>query len=93
MKIKYIVYYKDGTSEMLEFEKPPGAMPRSLCAGLEALRIAESSGKVVDKLGTAEVNPFSRPPDPIVIDEDLISRADLVALAKKVIVPPPSRLG
>jgi hypothetical protein len=55
MKMTIPVSYTDGTSEMLEFEKPPGAHPESMKAVLTGLLIAERSGKTVATIGRESV--------------------------------------
>jgi hypothetical protein len=35
MKVTYAVYYTNGTSGVIEFEKPAGALPDSLCTAVE----------------------------------------------------------
>lgn len=57
MKISYTVYfngwgYEDlETSGVVEIEKPPGAHPDSYCALLAAVKEAERTGKIVDRIG------------------------------------------
>jgi len=84
MKMTLSVYYTDGTSGMIEFEKPPGAHPDSMAAVLEGLLTAEKTGKIVARIGREFVNPFSKPPGPLVIDDQrVITRDQLLSDLKK----------
>src|SRR3989344_6926040 len=47
MKIEMTVFYEDGTSGVIEFEKPAGAHPDSISALTEGVRVAEGCGKRV----------------------------------------------
>lgn len=45
MKMSLTVYYQDGSSGIVEFEKPPGAHPESVLAINACLRAARFTGK------------------------------------------------
>lgn len=69
------VHYADGSSGILEFEKPPGAHPDSIAAIAEGILVAEKNGKRVERIGRSFINPFSSPErGPLVIEENLITR-------------------
>lgn len=51
MKKKYTVYFTDGSSNIIEIEKPAGAHPDSPCALKEVLTCAEHTGKTVTRAG------------------------------------------
>lgn len=51
MKKEYVVYFTDGSSEMVEIELPAGAHPDSPCALQEVVKSAEYTGKTVSKAG------------------------------------------
>lgn len=55
MKIKYTVYYKDGSSGIVEIEKPPGAHPDSMMALKVGIKEAEFTGKTVDRIGRTRI--------------------------------------
>ena len=52
MKITKVVYFTDGSSEIIEFEKPPGSHPDSLVAFYEGIKSAEKTGKLVKEIST-----------------------------------------
>lgn len=66
----------DGTSGTIEFEKPPGAHPDSIMALLEGLLAAERTGRIVARIGRERVNPCSKPPNPLVIDDSSVVTRD-----------------
>ena len=80
MQVTLTVYYTDGTSGTCTFEKPPGAHPKSVLCAKAGMEVAEQqTGKTVEKIGVASVNPFSKPGEPLIIDdENLIERSVLV---------------
>ncbi len=79
MQISLTVYYTDGTSGICTFEKPPGAHPESTGCAIEGLVVAETqTGKIVERIGTSRVNPFSKAPNSLVIDDNLITREALI---------------
>ncbi|HSX25108.1 MAG TPA: hypothetical protein VLG69_04035 [Candidatus Andersenbacteria bacterium] len=77
MKVDLTVYYTDGSSGIVTIEKPPGAHPDSIATLFEGVAEAERSGKEVSKIGRSKVNPFSAPPGPLVIDDNLVTRAEV----------------
>jgi len=78
MKIKMSVYYTDGSNNVIEFEKPPGAHPDSIRAIYEGLLMAEGTGKSVVKIGREYVNPFSKPPGKLVVNDELLITRELL---------------
>lgn len=47
MKLTRTVYFTDGTSGIVEFEKPPGAHPDSVLTAVTGINEAEKTGKTV----------------------------------------------
>ncbi|MBI5003775.1 hypothetical protein HZC00_01640 [Candidatus Kaiserbacteria bacterium] len=78
MKLTFVAYFSDGTSKIVEFEKPPGAHPESVSAAMAALEVAETTGKRVDRIGRSNINPSSKPPGPLEVNENLTTRGDLL---------------
>ena len=74
MKVRYTVYWEDGSSGIIEIEKPAGSHPDSISALAEGVRAAESCGKRVAKIGRSKINPLSKPGGPLVIDDNLLTR-------------------
>src|SRR3989344_550875 len=73
MRTKYVVYYEDGSSGVIEFKVPCLAHSNSSIAMMEALRIAEQTGKTVARLGS-----FSKQSNPLVLDDNMTARVDLI---------------
>lgn len=61
MKLNLTVFYTDGTSGIIEIEKPPGAHPESNMTMQAGVQEAEKGGKVVAKIGRSKINPHSVP--------------------------------
>lgn len=82
MKVKLTVYYEDGSSGIIEIDKPAGAHPDSIVTAAEGLLVAERSGKRVTKIGRSEINPFSKLGRPLVIDDHLVTRQQVLEALK-----------
>ena len=76
MKTSMTVYYTDGSSGVIECENSPGAHPDSMMALLEGLLTAEKTGKTVARIGRSRVNPLSKPPRPLIIDDSSVVTRD-----------------
>ena len=63
MKLKMNVYYTDGTSTIVTFEKPPGAHPMAVQTGYSLLDIAEKTGKSVDRFCRIAIDKNGLPYD------------------------------
>lgn len=50
MRIPYKVVYTDGGKSDGDVENPPGALPESLTTSLDAITVAESTGKRVGQI-------------------------------------------
>jgi hypothetical protein len=72
---------------MIEIEKPAGAHPESIMVAAEGLLVAEYAGKKVARIGYSKINPFSRPGGPLVINDKLMTRQELLAMLKESSVP------
>lgn len=78
MKVNLTVFYEDDSSDIIEIEKPAGAHPDSVMTAAEGLLVAEQTGKRVARIGRSKVNPFSKPNGPLVIDDNLLTRQDVL---------------
>ena len=87
MKVQLTVYYEDGSSGIIEIEKPPGAHPDSVMVTAEGLLAAEANGKRVSRIGRSKVNPFSKPGGPLVIDDQLSTRQSVLEQLSKASIP------
>ena len=72
MKVKLLVCFEDGSSEIVEIEKSAGAHPDSIATIVDGILEAEKFGKQVSKIGRSKINPFSSPPRKLVIDDSQI---------------------
>lgn len=79
MKLNLTVFYTDGTSGIIEIEKPPGAHPESNMTMQAGVQEAEKGGKVVAKIGRSKINPHSVPGKKLVIEDDLVTREQVFA--------------
>ena len=92
MEVQLTVFYQDGSSGIIEFEKPGGAHPESIMVAAEGLLVAEATGKRVARIGWSKVNPFSNPKNgPLVIDDNLVARQDVLEQLSKGLIPMPDR--
>lgn len=87
MEVQYTTYFEDGTSGITKLEKPPGAHPDSLLALIEGLLVAEKTGKKVLRIGRSKVNALSVAPNPLVIDDDLRTREQILEDLKVAMRP------
>lgn len=87
MKLQLTTYYEDGSSEITEIEKPAGAHPDSMMVIAEGLLAAEKSGKKVSRIGRSKINPFSSPNTKLVIDDNLITRDQVLEALQLAIRP------
>lgn len=91
MRLALTVYYDDGSSGIVEIEKPAGAQPDSILAIVEGLLEAEKGGKTVSRIGRSNVNPFSTPGSALVIDNSLVTRAAALETLRRSCNPMPER--
>ncbi len=91
MKILLTVYYADGSSGITEFEKPSGHHPDSLGVMAEGILEAEKTGRTVLKIGRSKVNPFSKPGTPLVFQDNLSTRDQVLETLKKMCRPMPEK--
>lgn len=87
MKVKLTVFYEDESSGIIEIEKPAGAHPDSILVAVEGLLVAEQTGKRVTKIGRSKANPFSRPGGSLVIDDNLVTRQQVLETLRQSMIP------
>lgn len=87
MKLKLTTYFRDGTSGITEIENPPGANPDSIVVIAVGLLEAEKTGKRVLKIGRTMIDPFSKPSNPVIIEDNLITREHALETLKMAISP------
>ena len=79
MKIEFVVYYTDDSSEVICFEKQPGCHPDSPGVAWSCVTLAERTGKRVLRLGRQKPNPHSRPGQKVVFSGRLSSRDEVAS--------------
>lgn len=87
MKVQFTTYFEDGTSGITEFEKPPGYHPSSIGVMAFGVLEAEKTGKTVARIGISKVNPYSSPGAKLVINEDLLTREEVLKVLRKSLRP------
>ena len=91
MKVNLTVYYEDNSSEIIEIEKPRGAHPDSIGTIAKGVLVAEKTGKRVSKIGRSKMNPFSIPAGKPVIDDNLLSRKEVLENLRVSVNPMPDK--
>ena len=69
--------YTDGSTGIVEFEKPPGAHPQSVMAYRAGLIAAERLGRTVDQMSRS-VTIKRRDMPPAIIEVDVMSREEIL---------------
>ena len=78
MKVKLTVFYTDGSSGVIEIDKPPGAHPDSPLTAARGILVAERTGKRVARIGRSKVNPFSKPGQALDIVDNFLKREEVI---------------